>query len=444
MRRLKIYWIIVIVAVTTITFWQMLSITKLYQFEKEKFSGIVTNAMYLSVYDLNTSISLYARGVVSINPLTSELIIFQEGEKKKIYIDEDIEIIEAEKRATYDIRNPKLWTLERLDSLLQEQIKSKCQSFPISYQLKDSTGKTIQEYARGVLSPPPVKGNMIKLGFFAKHTLNFEYEYPVRMFIQSSMDAIILGIGLFILFISCLVLLIQIIRKEKKQTERQELAIHTIVHNLRTPVNNVISARYYLKEEMEKNMNEYEAHLIEVMQSQLIQASNTITRLLNLNRTFQRIKINKETINLPEFVQNIVTKNSMVIRRGKKIEFITNLEMRTPLIKADPHHLTEIMQNLIDNSIKYSGREIQVIISCEEHEKYITIHFCDNGNGIKKEARKNVFKPYYQGTETNNANKGYGLGLYYVQSAIIAHGGTINISEKKEKGTEFIIILPKK
>lgn len=444
MRRFNIYWIIVIVAITVITFWQVLSITKLYQFEKEKFSSVVADAMYLSVYDLNTSLPPDTRGIVSINPLTFELIILQEGKKKRIHIDKNIEIVEAEKRATYDIRDPKLWTLERLDSLFQEQTKSVSLLFPISYQLQDSTGKTIQNYTRGKLSPSPIKGRTIILGFLTKHSLNFKFEYPIKMFIHSSTDALILIIGLFFLLISSLLLLIQIIRKEKKQAERQELAIHSIVHNLRAPVNNVISARHYLKEEMEENMNKYEAHLIEVMQGQLLQATNTITRLLNLNRAFQTIKINRQTINLPEFTQNVVKKDSMIAPRKKKIEFLIKLEMQNPLIEADPTHLTEIMQNLIDNSIKYSGKEVQIAITCEESEKLITIHFSDNGDGIKKEARKNVFKPYYRCTEASRGKKGYGLGLYYVKSAINAHGGTISINEKKEKGTEFIIILPRK
>jgi hypothetical protein len=206
----------------------------------------------------------------------------------------------------------------------------------------------------------------------------------------------------------------------------------------------MISARHYLKEEMKENMNEYEAHLIEVMQGQLVQASNTITRLLNLNRAFQAIKINRQTINFPEFMQNMVKKDSIIVPRKKKIEFLVNLEMQNPLIEADPTHLTEIMQNLIDNSIKYSGKEVQIAITCEESERHITIHFSDNGDGIKKEARKNVFKPYYRCSEINRDKKGYGLGLYYVKSAIKAHSGTIGISEEKEKGTEFIIVLPRK
>lgn len=444
MRRFNIYWIIVIVAITVITFWQVLSITKLYQFEKEKFSSMIADAIYLSVYNLNTSLPPNTRGIVSINPLTSELIILREGKKKSIHIDKNIEIIEAEKRATYDIQDPKLWTLERLDSLFQEQTKSESLLFPISYQLQDSTGKIIQNYTRGKLSSSPIKGKTIMLGFLAKHSLNFKFGYPMEMFIHSSTDALMLVIGLFFIFIFSLLLLIQIIRKEKKQAERQELAIHSIVHNLRAPVNNMISARHYLKEEMKENMNEYEAHLIEVMQGQLVQASNTITRLLNLNQAFQAIKINRQTINFPEFMQNMVKKDSIIVPRKKKIEFLINLEMQNPLIEADPTHLTEIMQNLINNSIKYSGKEVQIAITCEESERHITIHFSDNGDGIKKEARKNVFKPYYRCSETNRDKKGYGLGLYYVKSAIKAHSGTIGISEEKEKGTEFIIVLPRK
>lgn len=444
MRRFKIYWIIVIIAVSVITFWQIMSIIKLYQFEKNAFSKKVGNAMYLSVYDLNTSFLSHTKTIVSINPLTSELIIFQEKEKKKIKIDKNIELVEAEKRATYDIRVPELWTLERLDSLFQEQIKLKCQLFPISYYLRDSVGKIIQDYSRGKPSCFPIKGQTIMLGFLAKHTLDFEYEYPMQMFLQTSIDALILVISFFFLFISSILGLILIIQKEKEYAERQELAIHSIVHNLRAPVNNLITARYYLEAERKGDMNEYESHLIGVMQKQLIQASNTITRLLNLNRTFQMIKIDCQSINFPEFIQNMLKRDSMIIPHGKKIEFFTNLKMQNPIIEIDPNHLTEIIQNLIDNSIKYSGEEVHIGITCKENEKHIIIHFSDDGDGIKKEIRKNIFKPYYRGNEENKGKKGYGLGLFYVKSAINAHRGTIKINNEKKKGTEFIIVLPRK
>lgn len=54
MRRFNIYWIITIVAVSGITFWQVISVIELYQFEKEKFSNMVNDCMFLSVYNLNT------------------------------------------------------------------------------------------------------------------------------------------------------------------------------------------------------------------------------------------------------------------------------------------------------------------------------------------------------------------------------------------------------
>lgn len=444
MRRLKIYWFITIMAILGITFWQIISIIKLYQFEKEKFSNLVDDDMNLCVYSLNNILSSYTQDVISINSLTSELIIYKGNQKRKININKNIKLAEAEKRATYDICLSKLWKLEKLDSLFQEQIQTKHQPFSIFYHLKDSTGKDMQSYLHGKQLDLPIKGKTITLGFLTKHILEFKYSYPLQMFVQTSIDSLILVICLFILSTSSFIILFQIIRKEKKQAERQELAIHSIVHNLRAPVNNVISARHYLKEEMKENMNEYEAHLIEVMQGQLVQAANTITRLLNLNRAFQTIKINRRTINFPEFIQNVVKKDSMITPRKKKIEFLINLEMQNPLIEADPTHMTEIMQNLIDNSIKYSGKEVQIAITCEESERHIMIHFSDNGDGIKKEARKNVFKPYYRCAKANRGKKSYGLGLYYVKSAIKAHGGTISISEGKEKGTEFIIVLPRK
>ena len=107
----------------------------------------------------------------------------------------------------------------------------------------------------------------------------------------------------------------------------------------------------------------------------------------------------------------------------------------------DPNHFSEISRNLIDNSIKYSGEEVTIEITCEENEKEIVIRFRDNGYGIAPGNGKKVFNPYSREDSKKN-EKGLGLGLFYVKLAVEAHGGTVNVNPL-EKGTEIMITIPR-
>ena len=118
--------------------------------------------------------------------------------------------------------------------------------------------------------------------------------------------------------------------------------------------------------------------------------------------------------------------------------------MKNKIVQLDSNYFTEIAQNLIDNSIKYSGNEVQITISIEENGDHVLIRFKDNGKGISKKYLKHVFKPYSRQDNGNTQLKGYGLGLYFVKLAVKAHGGKTKVNSTEEAGTEFTITLPRK
>lgn len=107
----------------------------------------------------------------------------------------------------------------------------------------------------------------------------------------------------------------------------------------------------------------------------------------------------------------------------------------------DKTKMETILLNLIENSIKYGGTDIQCNIST--NDKHYVFSVTDNGIGISKDQQKDIFKKFYRIREGNIHNTtGLGIGLYQVQQIVESLNGQININSKPQKGTTFIITIP--
>ena len=107
-------------------------------------------------------------------------------------------------------------------------------------------------------------------------------------------------------------------------------------------------------------------------------------------------------------------------------------------MQADRAHLSNILNNLIDNAIKYSSDEATIKITATP----ITITVTDQGMGIAADKLAHIYDKFYR-VPTGDVHdiKGYGLGLFYVKTMVEKHGWTINATSVKGKGTTFTINL---
>jgi signal transduction histidine kinase len=124
-----------------------------------------------------------------------------------------------------------------------------------------------------------------------------------------------------------------------------------------------------------------------------------------------------------------------------KIDFKLDIDQPTP-IKSKKILLKAIIQNLIDNAVKYRNLEInnpQVTIKVREVDSEYEITVSDNGIGMTKSIQDNIFKMFYRG---HDVNEGTGLGLYIVKSSVDSLRGKISVKSKPNKGTTFTILLP--
>ena len=112
------------------------------------------------------------------------------------------------------------------------------------------------------------------------------------------------------------------------------------------------------------------------------------------------------------------------------------------IILADRFHLSNIIGNLVDNAIKYSGESVRIDITARRANESTEIRIRDNGIGIAPDKQKHIFEKFYR-VPTGNVHdvKGYGLGLYYAKTMVEKHGGTITVSSTPGKGSEVLLSL---
>jgi signal transduction histidine kinase len=123
----------------------------------------------------------------------------------------------------------------------------------------------------------------------------------------------------------------------------------------------------------------------------------------------------------------------------------TRLKAWNDVVFADEVHFTNVLFNIIENAIKYSGEEAFITISTQNENQKLWISVEDKGKGIPAKEIKKIFDKFYRISQGNTHNvKGFGLGLYYVHQIIKAHKWKIFVESIENEGTTFKISIPQK
>jgi two-component system phosphate regulon sensor histidine kinase PhoR len=156
----------------------------------------------------------------------------------------------------------------------------------------------------------------------------------------------------------------------------------------------------------------------------------------------KEFQLRLESVDIHALIQQAVENFSLQVER-REGAIKSQLQAEQPIIEGDATHITSVIHNLLDNANKYSPEKPQITISTRNVPMGLEITVADNGIGISKEARKNIFDKFYR-VSTGNIHdvKGFGLGLSYVKAILTAHKGLIDVKSEPGKGSSFIITFP--
>ena len=230
-KHFGVSWGIAVIAILGVLVWQALSIVELYHFQNERFITKVNHRITCTVNELNLFAVQKSTAVSVVRSVPC--LTLAKGEKiERCRLQRDDDLADAEYRATYDIRDTTLWTLEKFYSLLRQGRRRGDKSFPIVINLLDSLGNRIDSLSCGYIPPwLRVKAEPVRLGFLEKHVLEVECMFPVHQFWGRSKNSFILIFVFTVLLIVCVMILMYKINQERKHIIGQHLFLDTVMHN---------------------------------------------------------------------------------------------------------------------------------------------------------------------------------------------------------------------
>lgn len=233
-----------------------------------------------------------------------------------------------------------------------------------------------------------------------------------------------------------------IIMEQKRLSELQKDFINNMTHEFKTPLSSIkIAADFLANDNHIKNDTRLHRY-VQIIKDQNLRLNDQVEKVLNVAQLEKdSIQLKKEVFEINDTLSNVINNESLKLKHGN-IAFKGTSE--PAFILADKLHFVNVVANMIDNAIKYSGNEPKVNLSLKEDAELIVLSIKDNGIGIDKENQKKLFEKFFR-VSTGDVHdvKGFGLGLFYVNNICKSHGWKIQVESELNVGTEFIITIPK-
>ena len=291
---------------------------------------------------------------------------------------------------------------------------------------------------------------MTDAGCVKYHNVEGDYSYevlvsPLTKVYLHRMRGIILTTVLIILLLAVAFwYLIHTIISLRSIEEMKDDFTNNMTHELKTPIAVTYSAVDTLLHFKQGDDKEKRVQYLKICEEQLKRLSGLVEKILSMSMERRKtLAMNKEVVRLRPMIESMA--KEFRLKNDKMMTFVIDISPEKMTIHADPMHINNAIGNIIDNSIKYSGDEIEIRIKAYHQADRDTIVLSDNGIGISEENLKRIFDKFYRVGHGNRYNvSGYGLGLYYVRQIIERHDGSIAVESTISKGTTFTITLPAK
>lgn len=215
--------------------------------------------------------------------------------------------------------------------------------------------------------------------------------------------------------------------------------INNLTHELKTPVFSIGLATKMLQQKQNEESKTY-LEIIKNQNDRLKEHIEKVLQLANLDNHNQDITLT-ETDFYPYL--NKLCNEFKQLATMEIVSFNFEIKAEKLMLRCDVMHLSNAINNLLDNAKKYRKESSEISLLAEIKNKKLHISVSDNGIGIEKKDQKNVFKKHFRVSFGNLYTvKGYGLGLYYVKKIITLHKGSINLESKINEGTKITLNIP--
>jgi len=232
---------------------------------------------------------------------------------------------------------------------------------------------------------------------------------------------------------------------EKLRTldELKSQFISIVSHELRTPLTSIKGSADNLLDGVVGELGDRQRRYIERISRNCDRLVSIVNDLLNLSRIEAgKIDFAPENLSLFSLIEDTILEfSARAEKKGITLAFTVPSDLR---ILADAGKFRQIINNLLDNAIKFTDSEGKVSVHAEDKGENIEISVVDTGTGMPSDSLENIFDRFHQVQEREKGkHEGIGIGLAIVRSFVELHKGTIDVKSELGKGSQFIMLLPK-
>lgn len=227
-----------------------------------------------------------------------------------------------------------------------------------------------------------------------------------------------------------------------KQLTEEKLKIHEMIsdisHQTKTPITNILLYAQLLQEE---NLSENQLEYVNALTSQTDKLNFLISSLIKASRLENGIiSICPKYQPLNPMLKDIISQTK---QKAEQKNIILNVKNTEVSAYFDLKWTSEAIFNIVDNAIKYTNFNGNIMIHTTVYQMFCKIDIIDNGIGIEENEHSKIFTRFYRSSKVNDKN-GVGIGLYIAREIILKQGGYIKLLSKPNVGSTFSVFLPLK
>ncbi|MGX5818132.1 sensor histidine kinase [Chitinophaga lutea] len=277
----------------------------------------------------------------------------------------------------------------------------------------------------------------------ADRYLQARFSSPMPQILKGMLGSLAGSAALLLLTTGCFVFMLRTILRQKRLSEVKNDFINNMTHELKTPIATVSAAVEAMQHFNALSDPHKTETYLRISRQELQRLSDLVEKVLHIAAEEKEdFALHYEPTDVNDMIADIVANHRL--HASKELDFRYNL-LSTPLVQADKTHLSNAINNLVDNAVKYSGDPAIIAIDTARRDNRLHITVRDNGRGIPPHYHDSIFEKFFRVPTGNLHNvKGFGLGLSYVKKVVEMHGGSVSVKSVPDKGSEFILEIPLK
>jgi two-component system phosphate regulon sensor histidine kinase PhoR len=339
-----------------------------------------------------------------------------------------------------------------LDTLLKKQFIENGIALPYEFAVRGRSDNSLI-FSTANLRSREWEEKSYKAALFPSETINapsalYVYFPDQQKYILSNMGVMFGGSGILIVVImACFYMAVTTILRQKKLSDIKNDFINNMTHEFKTPISTIALAAEMAQENSASmpqvatspRLDRY-LGIIREENKRLGTHVEKVLQMALLDKGHVKLKISEA--NMHDLIEKALNGQSVQIEQ-REGEIDLEFEATEEVVAGDELHISNILNNLIDNAIKYSPDNLYIKVKTWNENNGINVAISDRGIGMNREQQHRIFDTFYR-IPTGNVHdvKGFGLGLSYVKKMVEAHEGTVEVHSKPGEGSTFTVWLP--